>query len=300
MPIRSALPRHYRRRMSDEHQASAVIKWWAMIVFGALAALLIAWLGHLAGVSLSTVLSIATVAAALAWLIVLVAVPWNLYFSARRVVMEMAVSRGRGISIPPEQDAEAHAIARRMLWFALGGHVATAAVAGAVTYISGAAIGYYITAAYLFSATIRPAAAYFAHLRQRISTLSRESLHPREDVVSLRERVAALVKTAKRLEEELTESRRALDNDLRRTEAKLADGIAHGRQVLTGDLARLQDAQIADRETARLRDEQLGRRIDTMIRRIDETLAGLGDQQELLAGLHALVRMVRAEPASPA
>jgi hypothetical protein len=33
-----------------------------------------------------------------------------------------------------------------------------------------------------------------------------------------------------------------------------------------------------------------------MIRRIDETLTGLGDQQELLAGLHALVRMVRAEP----
>jgi len=186
--------------MSDEHQASAVLKWWAMIVFGALAALLIAWLGHLAGVSLGAVLSIAAVAAALAWLIVLVAVPWNLYFGARRVVMEMAVSRSRGIDIPPEQVAEAHTIARRMLWFALGGHVVTAAVAGAVTYVSGAAIGYYITAAYLFSATIRPAAAYFAHLRERISTLSQESLHPREDVVELRERVAALVKMAKGLE----------------------------------------------------------------------------------------------------
>jgi hypothetical protein len=281
--------------MSDEHQASAVLKWWAMIVFGALAALLIAWLGHLAGVSLGTVLSIAAVAAALAWLIVLVAVPWNLYFGARRVVMEMAVSRSRGIDIPPEQEAEAHTIARRMLWFALGSHLVTAAVAGAVAYVSGAAIGYYITAAYLFSATIRPAAAYFAHLRERISTLSRESLHPREDVVALRERVAALVKMAKALEEELAESRRAHADDLRRTEAKLADGIAHGRQVLTADLARLQDAQVTDSDAARKRDEELGRRIDSMIRRIDETLTGLGDQQELLAGLRALVRMVRAE-----
>ncbi len=70
--------------------------------------------------------------------------------------------------------------------------------------------------------------------------------------------------------------------------------------MLTADLARLQDAQVADREAARLRDDELGRRIDTMIRRIDETLTGLGDQQELLAGLRALVRMVRAEPASPA
>lgn len=282
--------------MSDIHRTSGVVRWWAAIVIGALAALLIAWLGHLAGVSLSTILSIAAVAAALAWLIVLVAVPWNLYFGARRVVMEMAVSRRRGIAIPPDQETEAHSIARRMLWFAVGGHVITAAVAGVVTFLSGAMIGYYVMAAYLLSATIRPAAAYFAHLRERIRTLSRESLHPREDVMELRERVAGLVKTARRLEVELAESRRAVTDDLRRTEATLANGIAHGRDVLTADLARLQDAQVADSGEARRRDEDMGRRIDAMVRRIDETLTGLGDQQELLAGLRALVRMVRAEP----
>ncbi len=281
--------------MSDIHRTSGVVRWWAAIVIGALAALLIAWLGHLAGVSLSTILSIAAVAAALAWLIVLVAVPWNLYFGARRVVMQMVVSRRRGIVIPPDQEAEAHSIARRMLWFALGGHVITAAVAGVVTFVSGATIGYYVMAAYLLSATIRPAAAYFAHLRERIRTLSRESLHPREDVMELRERVAGLVKTARRLEVELAESRRAVTDDLRRTEATLADGIAHGRDVLTADLARLQDAQVTDAGAARQRDEEMGRRIDAMVRRIDETLTGLGDQQELLAGLRALVRMVRAE-----
>jgi hypothetical protein len=257
-----------------------------MIVVGALAALLIAWLGHVAGVSVRTVLSIAAGAAALAWLIVLVAVPWNLYFGARRVVTQMTTSRGRGIDIRPAQEAEAGSIAHRMLWFALGGHLVTAAVTAVITYFSGAALGYYVVAAYLLSASIRPAAAYFAHLRERISTLSQESLHPREDVVALRERVA-----------ELTESRHALTEDLRRTEDKLADGIAHARQVLTADLARLQDGQAADREAARLRDEDLGRRIDAMIRRIDETLTGLGDHQELLAGLRALVRMVRSEPA---
>jgi hypothetical protein len=282
--------------MSDENGASGVVKWWALIVIGAIAALLIGWLAHLTGVSLRTVLSIAAGAAALAWLIVLVALPWNLYFGARRVVAEMAVSRARGIEVRPDQEAEARTIARRMLWFALGGHLSTAAATAVVTYISGATLGYYVMAAYLVSATIRPAAAYFGHLRERISTLSRESLHPREDVVALREKVAGLVKTVTNLDEELIATRRAQAEDLRRTEDKLADNTAHARQILTADLARLQDAQIADRETARQRDEELGRRIDTMIRRIDETLTGLGDQQELLAGLHALVRMVRAEP----
>jgi hypothetical protein len=66
--------------------------------------------------------------------------------------------------------------------------------------------------------------------------------------------------------------------------------------MLTADLGRLQDAQAADRHAARERDDDLARRIDAMVRRIDETLAGLGEQQELLAGLRALVRMVRAEP----
>lgn len=281
--------------MSDIHRTN-LVKWWAAIVIGALASLLIAWLGQVAGVSLRTVLSIAAVAAALAWLIVLVALPWNLYFGARRVVTEMAASRGRGIKIPSEQDAEAHAIARRMLWFALGGHVVTAAAAGVVTYVSGATIGYYITAAYLFSAAIRPAAAYFAHLRERIRTLSREARYPREDVTELRERVDGLVKTTRHLDVQVAEARRALTDDLRRTEAKLADEIAHGRQVLGADLGRLHDAQVADSDAARRRDDEQGRRIDTMVRRIDETLSGLGDQQELLTGLRALVRMVRAEP----
>jgi hypothetical protein len=285
--------------MSDVHRSSGVIKWWAMIVVGTAAALLIAWLGHITGVSPRTILSIGAGAAALTWLIVLVAVPWNLYFAARRVVAEMAVSRARGISIRAAAEAEAQRISRRMLWFALGSHVTTAAVTGVITYFSGASLGYYVTGAYLLSASIRPAAAYFAHLRERISTLSRESLYPREDVVSLREKTAGLEIAVKTLEKELSESRSTLLYDLRQTDAKLADGIQHARQVLTADLARLQDAQVADRDAARACDNELGRRIDTMIRRIDETLTGLGDQQELLVGLRALVRMVRAEPASP-
>jgi len=285
--------------MSDVHRTSGVIKWWAMIVVGTVAALLIAWLGDIAGVPLSTVLSIGAGAAALAWLILLVAVPWNLYFAARGVVAEMAVSRARGIIIQAAAEAEAQRIARRMLWFALGGHVVTGAGAGMITYFSGATLGYYVTGAYLLSASIRPAAAYFAHLRERIGALSRQSLHPRDDVVSLRQRVDQLAGAVRGLEKELPESHRGLADDLRRTESRLADEIAHARQILIADLARLQDAQAADREAARSRDEELGRRIDSMIRRIEDTLDGIGDHQELQAGLRALVRMIRAEPSSP-
>jgi hypothetical protein len=285
--------------MSDMHRVSGVVKWWALIVVGTGVALLVAWLSHLAGVSPSTVLSIGVGAVALAWLIVLVAVPWNLYFAARRVAADMATSRARGIGISVDQEAEAGRIARRLLWFALGGHAVTAGVAAVVTYLSGAMLGYYVTGAYLLSAAIRPAAAYYAHLRERITALSRDSRYPREDVVLLRGRTDKLATSVEVLTKDLRRSGRDCTEDLRRTESRLADEIAHARQVLGGDLGRLQDAQAADRDAARSRDEELSRRIDTMIRRIDETLSGLGDQQELLAGLRALVRMVRAEPAQP-
>src|SRR5258708_25839610 len=106
--------------MSESHY-SGTIRWWAMVVAGAAAALLFAWLGRVAGVPLATLLYVGAGLAALAWMIVLVTLPWNLYFPARQGVAEMAVSRERGIKVRAAQDAGARRIARRMLWVALGG-----------------------------------------------------------------------------------------------------------------------------------------------------------------------------------
>jgi hypothetical protein len=269
--------------MSDMNRGS-VVRWWAVLAAGIAASILIAWLARLANVQLRTILSIAAGGAALAWLVLLLAVPWNLYFAARRVMTQMAVSLRRGISVSEAEQAEAERIQRRMLWFALGGHVLSALVTGVVAYVSGAVIGYGVAGFYLLSATIRPAAAYFSHLRERIGALSRESLHPREDVVSLREQVNLL-----------TEQVEHLNRELGRVDRGGADDLAHARQMFTADLSRVQDAQAADREAARTRDDDLARRIDRMARRIEDTLDGISDHQEIQAGLRALVRMIRSD-----
>jgi hypothetical protein len=260
--------------------------WWAMVLTGAAAALLFAWLGRLAGVPLATLLAIGAGGVALAWLIVLVTVPWNLYFAARQVVADMALSRERGITVREVQEAEAGRLARRMLWLALGAHVGTAAVVAVITYFSGAAAGYYFAGFYLLSTAIRPAVAYVAHVRDRIRVLTRESTYPRDDVASLKRRVDLATKAVGELREEL-----------RRTGSTLAGDIAHARQLLTTDLARVQDEQAADRTASRNRDDDLGRRIDQMVRRIEATLDGISDHQELLTGLRALVRMIKPDPA---
>jgi hypothetical protein len=260
--------------------------WWAMVLGGAAAALLFAWLGRLAGVPLATLLAVGAGGVALAWLIVLVTVPWNLYFAARQVVADLAVSRERGITVRAAQEAEAARLARRMRWLALGAHLGTAAVIAVITYFSGTTVGYYFAGFYLLSTAIRPAVAYVAHVRERIRVLTRESTYPRDDVVTLKHRVDCAAKAVDELRDEL-----------RRTGSTLAGDIAHARQLLTTDLARVQDEQAADRTAARNRDDDLGRRIDQMVHRIEATLDGISDHQELLAGLRALVRMIKPDPA---
>jgi len=266
---------------------------WFLVLIGAAVALLIAWLGHIVSVPVTTLLTVGAVIIALSWLIVLTTVPWNLYFAARRAAQEMAVSRERGIAVRPQYDEEAGRISRRMLWFALGAHLGTALAAAAIAFFSGNKVGYYIAGISLLSTAFRPAAAYFGHVRERIKVLTRESTHPRDDVATLRERADMIQQSVHKLRLDLQDA----GVDLRRAESALADGIAHAREVLTADLNRLQDVQAADRAAARSRDEDLGRRIDQMVRRIEATLDGISDHQELLAGLRALVRMVRSDPA---
>ena len=278
--------------MSSDPQHS-MIKWWAIILAGAAATLLLAWLGRLAGVPLSTLLSIGAGGVALAWLVVLVTVPWNLYFAARRAVAEMADSRERGITVRAAYHAEAGRLAQWMLRFALGAHVATAVAIAVITYFSGATVGYYFAGFYLLSIGVRPAVAYLAHVRERITAITRESRYPRDDIASLKVRVDALADTLRELRVELAR----VTDEFRRTESTLADDIAHARQLLTADLSRLQDAQAADRTAVRSRYDDLGRRIDQMVHRIEATLDGLSDHQELLTGIRALVRMIRTDPA---
>jgi len=275
--------------MNDMRRSS--VRWWAAIVIGTAAALLIAWLARLARVPVQDLVSVAAGAVALAWLIVLVTVPWSLYFGARQVTAEMAISRERGITVPVARQAEVDRIARRLLRIAIGGHIATAVATVVVTYVVGGTAGYYLAGFYLLSALIRPVAAYLAHVRGRLRALSADSRYPREDAATLRQDLKGLTAQVGTL----AAAQREAVSDLRRTETRLTGDIAHAGQVLTADLARIKDAQAADRDAARNRDEEIGRRVDAMVRRIEQTLDGISDHREVQAGLRALVRLIRED-----
>lgn len=241
------------------------MKWWVVAVGAAGTVLLFAWLGRLAGVSPEVLWTVGAAFAALTWMTVLVSVPWNLYFGARRVVAD----QNRRDAATTGQRAEARRIARAMLRFAIGGHVGTALVAVVVARVSGEVVGYYLAGFFLMSTAVRPAGAYFSHLRQRIGALGHEAAFPRDDVLALKARVAALEADLAALREQADERLKGVDDDLRRAAA---------------DTAHMRTRLDEDRQT-----------IDRMVRRVDAAVEGVSDHQELLTGLRALVRMVRSE-----
>lgn len=153
------------------------MKWWIFLV-ALVSTVVAAWLLVYADVPLSTFLSLGLGAISLIWLIVLLTLPWNLYFGARQVVHEIHVSRERGIEVPEGHEAEALEIAGRMRRFAIGGHLVSAVLLAVITYLSGAFVGYYFAGFYLLSTCFRPAGAYLSHMRERVTTLMRRPTTP--------------------------------------------------------------------------------------------------------------------------
>jgi len=267
--------------------------WCLLVLTGAALALGVAWLTHVVHVQLTVLLTIIAVLLGFAWLAALVTVPWNLYFAAHRALAGMTESRDRGITVRAADEEEAGRLARRMLGFAIGAHAGTAIAAALVAYLSDSPAGYYVAGFFLVTTAFRPAAAYLTHVRARIGALARQATHPRDDVAALLRQVDEIRESVTRQDANL----RQLSESLRLADSRLTDGIGHTRQLLAADIAALQGLVTADRDVCRSGQQDLGRRLDGLVRRIEATLDGLTDHEDLLAGLRALVRMVRSEPA---
>jgi hypothetical protein len=183
----------------------SMVKAAGIILLAVVAAAVVVVLVYALGAPLSVVLALTFGAIGLGWLLVLLTVPWNLYFQARNVRRDIRQSREREIEVAAAREEEVRRIARRTAWIAVGGHVASAAAVAVVTYVSGAQVGYYFAGFYLLSTLFRPAAAYLSGLRERLSALGHEVRYPREDVATMRTTVTELATRVETLENRISE-----------------------------------------------------------------------------------------------
>ena len=247
-----------------------VSKAWSVLAAGfiALAALAVILLTH---ASASVVLSCAAGATCLLWLLVLLTVPWSLYFQAQRVLRDIGISREQGLDVPAERASAVRRAARRLRWLAIGGHLVSAAAIAAITYFSGTVLGYYFAGFYLLSTLFRPAQAQFAHLRELFTTIQHEVRYPRDDVNKLKAEAVGVGERVRKLE--------------------------HAAEHLAAADTELRDLLDALRTTARQRDDHLDGRVDALGRRFEQAVGELADHQDMIAGLKAFLRVLRTEPA---
>jgi regulator of replication initiation timing len=206
-----------------------------------------------------------------AWLVVVLTLPWNLYFQSKAVLFEMQRAREVGIGVRADREKEAQRVERRMLRFSVGMHVGSAALAALATALSHGRWGYVFAGSYLLSGIFRPGIEYYRYLRERLGHLATEVRFPRDDVKALKAEVRELREKAGALEKAEEALRKRLEKEETRAEAKTRD---------------------------------LERRFVSLGRAFEETVDKLTDNQQILSGIKAFLRLVKTaggdpEPAAP-
>jgi hypothetical protein len=132
------------------------------------------------------------------WTLLIVTVPWNIYFSARSAVQTGTESQDNGITVDDRQIQYANNIATRSLIVAISLHLITAA---GLYYLSVSGItplGYLSSIGVLLLTLLRPAISTYEYLAARLMAMREQFTHPRQDVLELRDRF-------QQLEERVTE-----------------------------------------------------------------------------------------------
>jgi hypothetical protein len=165
-----------------------------VLVFGGLQ-----WLHITAGSFLDWVVGIAS----FAWLLVIVTVPWNIYFEAKEALADAALSVERGIKVDAKQVDYVKVVAQRSLWVVIALHLLSAIGLYALAATGISAVGYISSGAALLLTALRPAVRTYQYFSTRLAMIRQQFKYPREDVVELRSHFNRLQDIVNRLEQQL-------------------------------------------------------------------------------------------------
>lgn len=193
------------------------------------------------------------------WLVVILKVPWDLYFEAQSVTWELQRARERGVAVADGREEYVLRLRRRLGWAAVGAHLLSAALVAGVTYFSGGAVGYYFAGFYLVSTLFRPALAGYVYLSTKLRAIGQESRYPREDVVEIRSRLEEMENTLKSMTLRLDQ----------------------------------RDEEIAqDRHARNAETQELRQSVHSLGRQFETAIGQLTDNQEVIKGIQAFVRLI--------
>ncbi len=138
------------------------------------------------------------------WLIVIVTVPWNVYFQSKSVLNQAKDSQEKGINVDEQQLPYVRSLAKRSLLLAIGLHLISTLALYVLASSGVATIGYVGAIAALLLTILRPAISGYEYIAHRLRLISQQINYPREDVMELRQRFANLEESIRRIDAELS------------------------------------------------------------------------------------------------
>lgn len=122
------------------------------------------------------------------WAILIVTVPWNIYFKAKAAVQTGQESQRQGISVEDRQIQYASGIATKSLIVAIGLHLGTAIGLYWLAINGITSLGYWSSIGVLLLTLLRPAISTYEYLAARLSAMQEQFAYPRADILELRGR----------------------------------------------------------------------------------------------------------------
>ncbi|NJL67132.1 MAG: hypothetical protein HC849_29500 [Oscillatoriales cyanobacterium RU_3_3] len=206
------------------------------------------------------------------WLLLIVTVPWNIHFEAKEVLAQGAESTKKNIAVDRAQLEYVTVLASRSLWVAVALHLLSAIALYALAATGISAIGYLSSGAALLLTLLRPAIRGYQYLAQRLTAIRGEFLHPREDIVELRNRFADLESTVRNLADKF-------NSDDRTSWAAIQE---REREVLRRDLTNLTAALEHLRSTNQAEHVALARNAESAIAQLTDDGQFLNHVREIL------------------
>lgn len=207
---------------------------------------------------------------------VIVTVPWNIYFEAKEALAEAEFSTAKGIAVDSQQVEYVKIVARRSLWIVITLHLLSAIGLYSLAIAGISVVGYVSSGAALLLTALRPVVRTYKYFACRIAMIRQQFNYPREDVVELRSRFLNLETSVKRLEDQLN-----LDDPRSWVVTQ-----QHLLQALRHDLTRVAASQEELRATNQAEHERLAREAR-------QAIAGLSTDGQFLDHVREIIRFFK-------
>lgn len=157
---------------------------------------IVQWLNISAGNLIDWIIGIAS----FWWLLVVVTIPWNIYFDARETLTEAKISQEKGIEFDGQPLDYVRKVARWSIFGAIILHIISAAALYLLAATGISNVGYVSSGLTLLLTILRPTIRGYRYLNTRLSSIKKEVKYPREDAIELRNKVETLETTVKDIE----------------------------------------------------------------------------------------------------